>query len=187
MASRPGCFLDLDSLEVGVEKGCPNELGTDQTHGSSSSSSTSSSTSSNELTFANWKAQLALWAVITAQLVLGNDILAMPARTRELLLSPGYVAVNQDPLAVPGRLLRVGDRNNAEIWAKPLGAFNGFACVLWYRNQTLAFHRRSRNRLHEGSIQLDFEDLGVSTAPQHDNPNPLVFEAERILHPTPCL
>ena len=43
----PGCFLDLDSLEVGVDHGCPNE-GT-------------SAASSNELTLKNWKAQLSLW------------------------------------------------------------------------------------------------------------------------------
>ena len=43
----PGCFLDLDSLEVGVDHGCPNEG--------------ASTTASNELTYKNWKAQLALW------------------------------------------------------------------------------------------------------------------------------
>ena len=43
----PGCFLDLDSLEVGVDHGCPNEP--------------MSSTTSNELTRMNWKAQLSLW------------------------------------------------------------------------------------------------------------------------------
>ncbi len=42
----PGCFLDLDSLEVGVDHGCPNEQG---------------STSSSELTRKNWMAQLSLW------------------------------------------------------------------------------------------------------------------------------
>ena len=31
---------------------------------------------------------------------------------------------------VPGRLLRVGDRNSAELWAKPL-ADRSFAAVLW--------------------------------------------------------
>ena len=43
----PGCYLDLDSLEVGVDHGCPNEG--------------ASTTASNELTYKNWKAQLALW------------------------------------------------------------------------------------------------------------------------------
>jgi hypothetical protein len=42
----PGCFLDLDSLEVGVDHGCPNEQ---------------PGISSNELTRKNWMAQLSLW------------------------------------------------------------------------------------------------------------------------------
>ena len=28
--------------------------------------------------------------------------------------------VSQDELGVPGRLLRIGDRNSAELWGKPL-------------------------------------------------------------------
>lgn len=50
----PGCYLDLDSLEVGVNSGCPNEP---------------SNVSSNELTRQNWKAQLALWVRRTSVLL----------------------------------------------------------------------------------------------------------------------
>ena len=116
---------------------------------------------SNELDLRNWRAQLGLWAVISAQLVLGNDLTTMSSRTRDLLLSPGYVAVNQDELGVPGRLLRIGDRNSAELWAKPL-ADRAFACVLWFRNQTQAVQHRESKRLHSGSIELDFRDLGFT-------------------------
>ena len=134
----PGCFLDLDSLEVGVDHGCPNErrsaaLGVD----------------SNELGLTQWKAQLALWAVISAQMVLGNDLTTMSPAVRALLLSAGYIGVSQDPLGVPGRLLRIGDRNSAEVWAKPLSD-RSFACVLWFRNQTLAIRTRDNKRLHSG-------------------------------------
>jgi hypothetical protein len=72
--------------------------------------------------------------------------------TRAVLMSPGYVEVNQDPLGVPGRLLRIGDRNSAELWGKPL-ADRSFACVLWFRNQTQAIHHRTSKRLHSGSIE----------------------------------
>jgi hypothetical protein len=50
----PGCLLDLDSLEVGVNHGCPNEPA-------------QGNLPSNELNIARWKTQLALWAVISAQ------------------------------------------------------------------------------------------------------------------------
>ena len=91
-------------------------------------------------------------AVISAQLVLGNDLTTMDSATRELLMSPGYVLVNQDELGVPGRLLRTGDRNSAELWGKPL-ADRSFACVLWYRNQTMAIRHRESKRLHSGNIE----------------------------------
>jgi hypothetical protein len=61
--------------------------------------------------------------------------------------------------AVPGRLLRIGDRNSAELWGKPL-ADRSFAAVMWYRNQTQAVRRRESKRLHSGAIELDFRDLG---------------------------
>lgn len=72
--------------------------------------------------------------------------------TRALLMSPGYIDVNQDSLGVPGRRLRIGDRNSAEVWGKPL-ADHSFACVLWFRNQTQAIHHRTSKRLHSGSIE----------------------------------
>lgn len=44
-------------------------------------------------------------------------------------------------MGVPGRLLRIGDRNSAELWGKPL-VDRSFACVLWFRNQTQAIQHR---------------------------------------------
>jgi len=110
----------------------------------------------------------------------GNDLTTMSEDTRALLMSPGYVPaaynrlyirltykfyiqmshiyyteqveVNQDPLGVPGRLLRIGDRNSAEVWGKPL-ADRSFAVVLWFRNQTQAVQHRTSRRLHSGSIE----------------------------------
>lgn len=82
----------------------------------------------------------------------GNDLTTMSEDTRALLMSPGYVEVNQDPLGVPGRLLRIGDRNSAEVWGKPL-ADRSFAVVLWFRNQTQAVQHRTSRRLHSGSIE----------------------------------
>lgn len=90
----------------------------------------------------------------------GNDLTTMSHDTRALLISPGYINVNQDPLGVPGRLLRLGDRNSAEVWGKPL-ADRSFACVLWFRNQTQAIHHRSSKRLHSGSIECAQNSLRI--------------------------
>ena len=57
--------------------------------------------------------------------------------------------------------LMKGDRNSAELWAKPL-ADRSFACVLWFRNQTQAIRHRSSKRLHSGRIELDFRDMGFT-------------------------
>jgi alpha-galactosidase len=63
-------------------------------------------------------AQFALWAVMAAPLIAGNDVRAMPRGTREILLDPEVIAIDQDPAGQAGdRLRRYGD---IDIWARPL-------------------------------------------------------------------
>ncbi|GAA4409597.1 ricin-type beta-trefoil lectin domain protein [Actinokineospora soli] len=64
------------------------------------------------------RAHFALWALMAAPLMAGNDIRTMSAETSAVLRNRHLLAVNQDPLGAGGR--RVRDDGATEVFAKPL-------------------------------------------------------------------
>jgi alpha-galactosidase len=64
------------------------------------------------------RAHFALWALMAAPLMAGNDIRTMSADISATLRNPRLIAVNQDPLGAGGR--RVRDDGTVEVFAKPL-------------------------------------------------------------------
>jgi len=87
----PGHWNDPDFLEVGNAGMTPDEQ---RTH-------------------------FSLWAMLAAPLIAGNDVTAMTAETKSILMNKEVIAVDQDPLG------KAGDRAYAagalEVWARPLG------------------------------------------------------------------
>jgi alpha-galactosidase len=76
------------------------------------------------------RAQFALWAVLAAPLIAGNDVRAMTPEVRDILLDPEVIAIDQDPAGAAGdRVRRYGD---IDIWARPL-AGGGRAVALLNR------------------------------------------------------
>ncbi len=73
----PGGFNDPDMLEVGNGGLTPIE---EETH-------------------------FALWCLMAAPLLLGNDLRALDDHTRRLVTHAGLIAINQDPLCRPARLM----------------------------------------------------------------------------------
>lgn len=90
-AVTPGHYADPDSLQVGN-----GELDADES-----------------------RAHLAMWAMASAPLVLGNDLTAMPPDVRGLLGDRALVAIDQDPLRIPGTVVARSDAG-VETWSKPL-------------------------------------------------------------------
>ncbi|CAM5280957.1 hypothetical protein SCANM63S_04607 [Streptomyces canarius] len=70
------------------------------------------------LTLTESRSHFALWALLSAPLMAGNDIRTMSADVSAILRNPRLLAVNQDPLGAGGR--RVRDGGTAEVFAKPL-------------------------------------------------------------------
>jgi alpha-galactosidase len=64
------------------------------------------------------RSHFALWALLGAPLMAGNDIRTMSADVSAILRNPRLLAVNQDPLGAGGR--RVRDDGATEVFAKPL-------------------------------------------------------------------
>jgi alpha-galactosidase len=80
------------------------------------------------------RTHFALWAMLAAPLMAGNDLRAMSPEVREILTAPEIVAVDQDAHGKQGRRLeRDGD---IEIWARELAMPGGHAIALLNRGPT---------------------------------------------------
>jgi alpha-galactosidase len=64
------------------------------------------------------KAQFALWAILAAPLIAGNDVREMAPEVRSMLLDPEVIAIDQDAKGRPGD--RVRRYAEIDIWARPL-------------------------------------------------------------------
>jgi alpha-galactosidase len=64
------------------------------------------------------KAQLSMWAICAAPLILGSDPRALSPATIGMLTNPRVVAVDQDPLGRQGTLIEHLD--SGQVWAKRL-------------------------------------------------------------------
>ena len=70
------------------------------------------------MTDAEYRAHFALWSVLNAPLIAGNDVRSMDDATRRILLNRDLLAVNQDWSGTQGRKVR--DDGDHEVWAKPM-------------------------------------------------------------------
>ena len=61
---------------------------------------------------------MSLWSILASPLLAANDVTAMNEHTKSILLNKQVIAVNQDPLGVPG--WRVKKMDQIEVWKRPL-------------------------------------------------------------------
>ena len=113
----PGHFNDPDMLEVGNGKLTPDES----------------------------RAHFALWAILAAPLIAGNDLRSMDAETKAVLTDKEVLAIDQDPLGKQGR--RVAKDGEKEVWARELQDGNRAVALL---------NRAATSQ----SITVKWEDLG---------------------------
>jgi len=92
-----------------------------------------------------YRTHMALWALLAAPLLAGNDLRSMTAETKDMLTNAEVIAVDQDPKGMQGH--RVWDEGPLEIWVKPLA--NG--------NRAVGLFNRGESSL---KITLDFKMLG---------------------------
>jgi alpha-galactosidase len=72
------------------------------------------------------KVHFSLWSILAAPLMAGNDVRSMTDHTKQILLAPELIAVNQDPRGLQG--FKVYNQNEIEIYNKPLS--DGTTAVL---------------------------------------------------------
>uniref|UniRef100_A0A1I8BJ43 Alpha-galactosidase n=1 Tax=Meloidogyne hapla TaxID=6305 RepID=A0A1I8BJ43_MELHA len=59
-----------------------------------------------EITIPQSRAQMAIWSIWSAPLIMSNDLRTLLPEHREILLNPRIIAVDQDPLGIFGRMGR---------------------------------------------------------------------------------
>jgi alpha-galactosidase len=77
------------------------------------------------LNIAEQKAHFALWCVMSAPLMLGNDPRNMTAEEKEMITNTECIAVNQDPKEQGKRVIKEAEK---EVWVKNLS--DGIIAVL---------------------------------------------------------
>jgi Alpha galactosidase A/Alpha galactosidase C-terminal beta sandwich domain len=70
------------------------------------------------MTAAEAQAQLSMWAILAAPLMLGSDPRALSPQSIAMLKDPQVIAVDQDPLGVQGRPIQT--EGSGQVWVKPL-------------------------------------------------------------------
>jgi alpha-galactosidase len=83
------------------------------------------------------RAHFAMWAIMAAPLIAGNDIRSMSTATRDILTNAEIVAVDQDPLGSQGRLV-ASPGTNLQVWSKTLSGTNVRAVALFNRGASPA-------------------------------------------------
>jgi alpha-galactosidase len=73
----------------------------------------------NGMTVTEDRAHFAMWAMLAAPLIAGNDLRTMPPEIRETLTNREIIAVNQDSLGVQGYPHKAM-LDGIEVWFKPL-------------------------------------------------------------------
>ncbi len=87
----------------------------------------------NGMTAGQDRAHFALWAMLAAPLIAGNDVTNMSEQTKAILTNKAVIAVDQDALGVQG--YQFYNENGIQVWFKPLEK-GDWAMVILNRNET---------------------------------------------------
>jgi alpha-galactosidase len=101
-----------------------------------------------ELTGEQSRAHFALWSVLAAPLMAGNDLRTMSDEVREILTAPEIVAVDQDAAGKQGR--RIGRDGDIDVWTRSIGARGDLAIA--------ALNRGAVDR----EVRVALDDVGVA-------------------------
>lgn len=97
------------------------------------------------MTDEEYRTHFALWSMMAAPLMAGNDLTKMSPATRATLLNKGVIAIDQDALGRPGR--RARKDGDLEVWMREISGGNRAAVLL---NRSAAAQK----------MELRWEDLG---------------------------
>ena len=100
------------------------------------------------LSDAEQRSHFALWCVMSAPLMLGNDPRNMSREESAIIRNEEAISIDQDPSEQGRRITKVGDK---EVWAKQL------------RGGSVAVLLLNRNREQSETITLDLKRVGIDS------------------------
>lgn len=122
-----------------------------------------------------YRTHMALWALLAAPLLAGNDLRSMSPETRDMLTNRDIIAIDQDPKGTQGH--RVWQEGPLEIWARPLadgnqavGLFNRGESSLKMTLQLATVSKHHSARIRDLWEHKDLGTIGDSytaTVPKH--------------------
>lgn len=83
-----------------------------------------------------YQAHFALWALLKAPLLIGNDVTRMSEATYKILANEEVIAVNQDKLGKQGKRYKNNWFTGAQVWAAPMQ--NGDVAVVLFNKSKRA-------------------------------------------------
>ncbi|KAL4230782.1 hypothetical protein ACF0H5_011157 [Mactra antiquata] len=78
------------------------------------------------------RAQMAMWAMFSAPLIMSNDLRDLPIEARNLLTNQYIIAVDQDPMGTMAT--KVWEFNGLQLWVKPILPKGSLAIVFFNTN-----------------------------------------------------
>ncbi|KAH6937025.1 hypothetical protein HPB50_025114 [Hyalomma asiaticum] len=115
------------------------------------------------LSYDQSKAQMALWAIMAAPLLMSHDLRRTRPEFVKILQNRAVIAVNQDPLGIMGK--RVRTDKNIETWIRPVtpvvdGSTYSYALVFFNRN-VMGNTRKHVTQLGSLGLRNPFGYLGL--------------------------
>jgi alpha-galactosidase len=106
------------------------------------------------MTDVEYRTHFSLWAIMAAPLIAGNDLRNMSQVTRDILVAPEVIAIDQDPLGIQGTLKsQPNSKSGLEVWSKPLSGTGAMAVMLLNRSEQAA------------DIKVNWEDIDLPAGP----------------------
>ena len=99
----------------------------------------------NCLTTIEEETQMAIWSILAAPLIMGNDLRKVSLASKQILQNKVAISINQDPLGQMG--IRLNDNLNKQIWYRNL--FDGSIAVVFY----------NKDAGQSASFEVSFDDL----------------------------
>ncbi|CAF0892860.1 unnamed protein product [Adineta steineri] len=72
------------------------------------------------MTLNEYRTHMSLWSIAKSPLLIGCDVRNISKESLEILTNSEVIAVNQDPLGIQGKKIRIDLDHDTEIWAGPL-------------------------------------------------------------------
>lgn len=79
------------------------------------------------------RTQMAMWAMFAAPLIMSVDLRNIRQSSKDILINPRVIAINQDKLGIAGR--RIMKDKNIEVWMRPLSPPSSAAIIFLNLNE----------------------------------------------------